>query len=868
MKTETLHKEKKSVGKLLWNFIKKEKMALIAFAIPLLILLVLYIIRDIIPFGDRLYMRMDFYHQYAPFMKEFGQKLRNGESLLFAFDNGLGINYWAQYAYYLASPINLIYLLVPSGIVVEVMNFTMVLRSGVAGLAFFLFLRKKYENENWVMVGMSAFYAVSSFYLAYSCNIIWLDCYALFPLVVMGVEELFRGKSGKWYGITMGICAISNFYFAVIMGICLLLYIVIYVFSEKEGIVKKNLYAFLKFIGITVLYVSVAAVIMLPVYLALKHTPSGGAAFPTEWESNFAFKELIQRLFINMKLILTDSKLPNIYSSVLFLLAFPLFLLNRKISVKEKVIHTLVVAFLLLSFQWNILEYLVHGFHFPNSFPARQAFFFVFLAIGICYRCYEARSGLPKAVYVVVGVAETILLSAAWVFWGADMEHKGTDIYLLSMCFIILYMFLFLLEEEKNMRILQYVFLGLCVMECCVNTWITGLDSTTGKAFYTENDVLISQMLEDIEAVEGDSFYRFEQFERKTVNDAAWNDFNGVSYFSSTMIDDVAQFYKMFGLRFSNGSYSFTGATPLVTSLLNVKYVVSDKPYPPAEGYSTQSYEDGDRVLYLHTNENVLPLGFVMDSYVAEQFTHPAERNPYLVHNLFVNAVLGSGEDLYTLHEVYEKTASVEAEDGAEINEETAEVQAFRVKENEVVSIFVTNTEKITVKELNLDTGEEVEYSLDGLEYRQNVSFFCAPYPREISISPKDKGEPAVAMLCYKMNQEVLDKTLDILGQSPLEITEWSHGKVKGTLNAQRSGIVFLSIPYDEGWKVKVDGQDVEIKEWEDAMLSFDVSMGEHEISLSYVPPGFVPGLCISIVGIVVSAFLLFRKKEKLEKQA
>ena len=53
------------------------------------------------------------YHQYAPFFSEFQHKLRTGGSLLYSWDVGMGVNFAALYAYYLASPLNWLVILCP-----------------------------------------------------------------------------------------------------------------------------------------------------------------------------------------------------------------------------------------------------------------------------------------------------------------------------------------------------------------------------------------------------------------------------------------------------------------------------------------------------------------------------------------------------------------------------------------------------------------------------------------------------------------------------------------------------------------------------------------------------------------------------------
>ena len=77
---------------------------ILSFVIPVLVMLCIFIARGIFPFGDQSFLHMDLYHQYAPFFSEFQYKITHGGSLLFTWDAGLGINFSAVYAYYLACP--------------------------------------------------------------------------------------------------------------------------------------------------------------------------------------------------------------------------------------------------------------------------------------------------------------------------------------------------------------------------------------------------------------------------------------------------------------------------------------------------------------------------------------------------------------------------------------------------------------------------------------------------------------------------------------------------------------------------------------------------------------------------------------------
>ena len=82
---------------------------LLAFFLPLIIVTAADIAMGIHPFGDRAVLIIDSYHQYAPFFSDFYDKIVNGGSLLYSWNGGLGINFWAVAAYYLASPLNALF---------------------------------------------------------------------------------------------------------------------------------------------------------------------------------------------------------------------------------------------------------------------------------------------------------------------------------------------------------------------------------------------------------------------------------------------------------------------------------------------------------------------------------------------------------------------------------------------------------------------------------------------------------------------------------------------------------------------------------------------------------------------------------------
>ena len=68
---------------------------------------------------------------------------------------------------------------------------------------------------------------------------------------------------------------------------------------------------------------------------------------------------------------------------------------------------------------------------------------------------------------------------------------------------------------------------------------------------------------------------------------------------------------------------------------------------------------------------------------------------------------------------------------------------------------------------------------------------------------------------------------------------------------------MMTSIEYDKGWTVKVDGKEVETYPVGGALLAIDLEEGDHEIEMSFMPRGFLPGALLSVISVVALVFLL-----------
>ena len=75
---------------------------------------------------------------------------------------------------------------------------------------------------------------------------------------------------------------------------------------------------------------------------------------------------------------------------------------------------------------------------------------------------------------------------------------------------------------------------------------------------------------------------------------------------------------------------------------------------------------------------------------------------------------------------------------------------------------------------------------------------------------------------------------------------------------------MMTSIPYNEGWKIKVDGKPVETKKSWDSFLSFPISRGKHEVEFFFKQKWSTLGLGVSVLSLI-ALFTIWKKENKPE---
>lgn len=817
-----------------------------AFFVPVVIMIIIFAQRGIFPFGEESFLRTDMYHQYAPFFSEFRHKLAEGGSLLYSWDIGLGVNFAALYAYYLASPLNWLLILCPGKYVIEFMTAAIVLKIGLAGLSFTWYLRKRSGVTDFGACFFGIFYALSGYMAAYSWNIMWLDCIVLFPLILLGLEQLVREKKGLLYCISLALSILSNYYISIMICIFMVIYFAVLMVLDWENFKDGWGKCIGLFAGCSLLAGGLAAAVLLPEISALQSTASGEMSFPQTVESYFSIVDMLARHIGNVQVEIGLEHWPNIYCGTAVLMLFLLYLVCRNISLREKAVYCSLLLFFLASFSVNVLNFIWHGFHYPNSLPARQSFIYIALMLTVCFQAYRNldRFSDRSILAAFLGAVSFVLLSQK--FREGDEAYHFAVFYG-AVFFLAVYAGLMVLYRRRGQgergrkwaALAALLTLFTVCVEAAVNTTCTSV-TTTSRTAYTADNEAVETLAASLKG--SADFYRIEKTDQRTKNDGAWMHFPSVSLFSSMAHADVTEFMKSLGCEGSTNAYSITGSTPFVDCLLSVKYAF----YPREQSMDRLEYVQDYQGTYLYANRYALPLGFMIPDIMKNEW-HLNMANPADVQNSLCS--LFDAPDV-----LQEETGLGNGPSLIYTPEESGEYYAF-VSNKQVKSVSLKKGEEKDTFD-NINRGYLIEVGM--VEAGETLAF------------QNEEGNEDLGIRLYRYNEAGLEHVYRKLAESPLTLSGWEDDRLKGTVDAGMGGTLFTSIPYDKGWTVTVDGQERQPQELFGAFLGIELEPGSHVIECSYMPEGLKEGMMISLLcaAVLAAAVFISRRRRQKERKA
>lgn len=852
----------------------KKKYYTLSVLIPAVVILAIFMLFTITPLGNRTWLTIDLGQQYVDFFSYYQDTLlHHPEQFFYSFSKSIGGEMVSLWAYYLLSPFNLLFLLIPRSALAMGVSLLIFLKLVSCTVSFAVLLDVKFKQRNWTTLLFALSYGFMSYLSANQFNVMWLDALIGLPLIILGVDALLQKRNPLYYVLPLSLTILSNYYTGYMICLFLGLYFpYAYLMANETFSWKIFGKQFVHFIFYSVLSVGLIMVILLPTFYSL--LGSKGTATTIAWSLKSEYNPLLMasKLFIgSFDFHEMQKGYPNIFVGSLALFSFLCYFKEKKIARSQRLYALFITVIILISFNIEMFDKLWHAGQLPNWYSYRFSFLFSFWMVFLGYQL-----ALKKT---AVGIRETfvyfflvLVTGIGFILFPQDYL-QGWQIALgFGLSMGILYS-LILIGRGKASH--QKFLISFVVIELLLNSIITlsrlGYVMNSEFSAYQSSLQKWSTVLRPAE----NEFYRSEKTILRSKNDSLQVPTYGVSHFSSTFEKETERFFDAIGVRQGNAYVNYSNGTLLTDALLGIKNTfieTTNATYnerwerKDLEDFSTiASFDEG----HIVTNPNALSIAYPMKA-ILKSMKVPTN-HPITMQNQLANALSGTTSPKNIFTKVpYETTFE-------NISDSPVVYQRVQLEDNTrygtITLTFTPETDDPIYLEMAGTMGEEdLEMTLNGEPY---AFYPVQSKPVILSVAKNQKDQPQTLQIIvkadgfefsklnlYSLNTSLLNERLEQTKAQELKLETFSATHFAGTMEVLEDSTVLTTIPYSTGWKVWVDGQEVETYKILDSLLGFTISKGSHQIEYRYTTPFLLEGSLVSIASLLLLIFILYRRKK------
>ena len=948
--------------------------------LPMTIMLVVWFFMGSYPFGNKSLMAVDFGQQYISFFGLLKNAVLSGDlsSLTYSFTKSLGGDMIGVLGYYLMSPFNIFYILIPFKHYGLAVFLTIWLRYGAIGLSFSHFLIKRYkgaESRVWLVPLFATAYALSGMLVSYQMNVIFYDAMIMLPLVIVYLEELLDGGRPYRYAFILGLTVFLQFYMGYMISIFIVLYSCYYVSPRFsiQGTLKQKLKHFLsplvKAFAFSVIGVATASVLIVPVfYNLLESKGQVGDAM------KFSFAFQINPVDILSKLAIggfdtasgwsAGPNLPNIYIGALGFLGFILYFTSKQVAKEKRWAAGAVTLVFFISFVNEFVSKIWHMGQNPAGFFFRFSWLFSFFMLVLAYQVVKGQveiSRRGKLLSVVLLVLSAIYLytkkftylpktqpealtqflsknvlvfwvlliaitaACSYLYWSRSRKAPqvkkmvlliaGAVVLLLGILLqtgyflsqvvltLLVYLAVIFLLRIRMTRLAILAVSALTIFELGYNAYLSQV--TFGYADvdkFVDATVSVKQVTDDVQKQADQPFYRIATTFAYSKTVPSLVSYPGLSTFSSSLERTTMDQFAFMGDQGINAATEYENGTPLTDALYGIRYYMDVKDLDPTEKeahpermyftrfasrfdmqrYFTQKvYEDERYIVY--ENPNSFPLAYGTNDLVRN--INFGRNNAIQNQNIILNSMEGvkKGEENYLDYFKPLAYGDVETENLTEENVDkekgTAVYKRVDSSKDAIVRYRITprtdltyyffvpaslNSEKDYSVLLNgkwfthskRNTQRQLWQIADNAENQESVLEF------RFKTDKVDLSNAGV----YRAEISQIQSALEKRKEQGLQVEKFSNTHIVGSVNiTDDSKYMMTSIPYSEGWKVKVDGKDVPVTKAWNSFISFPITSGQHKVEFVFSQKGRVTGAVLTLISLA-TLYIVRRDYKKDDK--
>jgi len=358
---------------------------------------------------------------------------------------------------------------------------------------------------------------------------------------------------------------------------------------------------------------------------------------------------------------------------------------------------------------------------------------------------------------------------------------------------------------------------------------------------------------------------------------------------------------------------------------LNIRYIMTRRDHSHLNSIAFERfyayYDDdafADAQVAAYRNKYWLPVAFMVSPSI--NYANLGQRNPFIVQNDIMRMATGVRGDIFrSISWSYDANVNVNVTPSGDgfynysvINTGSVGTvnKRFAVTgEDQQVYLYLRNpwhggNKNATVR-VYAPNGVQIGANIIA-EADSGVTIDCGIVPSggEIEISFEvHAGSANFNLYAATFDVELFEQGFDILSESTLQVSEFSATSIKGSITVYEDGLFFASIPFDPGWRIRVNGverrvnplTEIErrnvalayergerleredprvVRTFRDGFITIPLEAGTHEIELFYVTDGLWHGVIISLISVVlivqweIIARIYKHKKIKRESEA
>lgn len=814
--------------------------------------MIIHAVSGIYPFGTKSNMLWDQDIQYVDYFAFYQDVLLGKAHLGYSFSKSMGGSLMALFGYYLGCPLNLFVVFFPKALIPLFLFILNTVKLGLAGITMDFFLSRRFPVLSLrIRILLSVSYGLMQYVMIQSSNIMWLDGVILLPLLLWNVYRFVTDKKKTGLFITVLLSIAINWYTGYMTGIfagCYFLYERILSMPEsgEKGEWKKVIADTVR-AGLVMLSGVLGSCFIF--YPIVKGLQNGKEVF-----SLSIFAPAVNGSFLD---IFRGFALGSVVPTVSLYCGLPTlglvlyYFISGRIPGKEKLLSGIAVIFMLVSCWFIPLECVWSGFRYAGSYRYRFSFVAVFLLIYLAARgAAEFAEGqeMKKMSAIYGGL---LLLFIGFYFYNV----YGQGYLKVTFVFLAIYCLLFLLAAYQKW--VRYLLPVVLAVEFVINGAITfqinyqwNPENEAYQDYVNQSEAQIRSVQESEDSV----FYRMDTLQKRYLepnrcsaylNEAMVYGYRGLNHYSSTYDSAVGDMLLDIGYSTERDLSIVSESVLPADSLFGVKYLLSAE---NVAGYEKVSSIPDANQKAVYRNPYVLGAGMLAAGSVYDKVE---SEDPFIYQNELFSNILGRKVDLYK---------KIEPE--TSLTDQSLNFHIPSAGTGDLLYGYI-DTEM-----------QDLALSIDG-EYRCDYStwlsykIFNAGNGNEehtITLDRYSGTEQDATSYFYYLDQSLFEDVIRELKSKEMTTEIFDDGHVKGNYTADEAGIMLLTIPYDDGWTARVNGEEVEIKQAANALMAVPVTEGANEIELKYHVPGVKTGILLTIAGVLLFLGLVWFDRRKKQE--